>query len=120
MFGLGSDAYTIWSYREQIVTVGSAVTGTIGATVFAIAHRYPAGLVPLFALFTFAVLLALVGWGVRAKHYLASKRVTPELPTSQAPQPPDTETAEKREAAKKLLEDAFGQGQNLQKGMYWT
>jgi hypothetical protein len=61
LFGLGSDAYTIWSYREQIVTVGSAVGTAIIAFIVAVAQRYPSYTLPLFALLAFAVALALVG-----------------------------------------------------------
>jgi hypothetical protein len=98
LFGLGSDAYTLWSHREQIVTVAFALSGSIAATVFAIAQRYPPWAPPLFALLAFAVVLALVGWGVRLKYHLASRNAATDSPTPQAeptsePEPQSTQSA---------------------------
>jgi hypothetical protein len=82
LFGLGSDAYTPWSYREQIVTAVSALSWSVVAIIYALVQKYPPWVPPLFALGAFAVVLALVGWGVRLKHYLVSKRVAPEPRTA--------------------------------------
>ena len=96
LFGLGSDAYTLWSHREQIVTVVSALAGLVALSVYAIAQRYPPWVVPLFALLAFLVVLVVVGWGVKGVRYLSERRGASEPPTPQPETTGEPETQEQR------------------------
>src|SRR5688572_28300686 len=74
MFGLGTDAYTLWSYREQIVTVASTLFGAAATTILAVAQRYPPWVVPLFLRARIIEMLALVGRTLKGLQVMKARR----------------------------------------------